>query len=188
MGMASKEKRRFPTIEETHQALPGKSKFSHFMFNERAQSEFKVFVDNVEKLKSGNIADPIHDGQKIGIIVDSWDTGKKEISLFLNYENTKKIIHEHGELPSRALVHTANNFDVGVFIKGIRTKKDKINLIKVTSDGGVFVLGANRINGYGVVTFFEQYHPRQAKEYLALIMRRGIPFSSRGRRILHPSP
>jgi len=167
-----------PPIQNNTPAPSGKDSFSGFSFPASPKTE--PFVSEVDRIKSGNVKDPVTDSSTIGKISDVWDTKQKNIAITLNYKDAEEIVKKHGSFSSQNIVSTANDYDVGVFQKGIGVGKNKINLIKIAPDG-FFVLGANRYNGFGVVTFFEKFgsSPKD-KKYLETLLSRGTPFSSGG--------
>lgn len=175
-------------IVETGNPLPNKGAFSGFTFG-KVKDAFKIFVEGINKVKAGEVTDVIKDGKRVGVIKNLWDDGKKEIDILINYQNAKLIAQKHGAIPADDLVTVINEFEDGVFIKASNKEKnkDKINLIKMTPDGGMFVVGANRINGYAVVTFFEQYDKKKAKKYLDSLKNQGIGFKPTGRAAVPPS-
>ena len=78
----------------------------------------------------------------------------KRRSLIFKQEILNKIENDHGKIIVENLVINANNWDY--VIKNIEGNKDKINLIKMISNTKHFLtIGANRINGYFVVTHYE---------------------------------
>lgn len=149
-----------------------KNRFSGFKFEERG--ELSAIIQAVEDIKLGKITENISDSRKIGeihfpIMAD----------ITLNKFSSDEIIKKHGDYSAINIVETANNFEVLVFIKALtEDQKDKVVLVKVFYDG-YFILGANRYNGYGVVTLFEK-HPwdKRNKKYLESLLRRGISFAS----------
>ena len=152
----------------------GKTSFSGFTFKGTLTKKDLVIVEEVERIRKGIVKDDMYDGAVV-VEVKNLPNNSKPIQILINRKNVNKIISDHGNFNSEDLVKTANEFEEGIFIPGDKNKPDKINLIKYT-DNGCFVLGANRFNGYGVVTFFEQYDTDQKRQYLASIKKRGMSF------------
>ncbi len=161
-----------------------KTRFSGFSFRRLIGNKYSNTVVEVDRVKYGTVKDEVADGA----ILSSVKTGNdsKPIQVMFNRYNFKKILWHHGYFNSADIIVTANEFEHGIFIKGVDGKPDKINLIKET-DSGCFVIGANRFNGYGVVTFFEQYNRAEATQYLDSLRNRGITFQSLGGRQYPPS-
>jgi len=132
-------------------------------------------ISEVERIKSGKVIDKEKDSALIAVL-KSIPNSIKSVSFFLNYVSVLRILDKHGDFAVDDLILTANEFDVGVYIKSEGVMPDKVNLVKKIPKGGILVLGANRFNGYGIVTFFAQYNPRQAQQYLASIKKRGMLF------------
>ncbi len=162
-------------IRENGIAKLGKTAFSNFSFT--PEKKFEEWIENIENIKKGLVSDIELDGKEIGIVINIWENGKNSVIIKLNYKNVQKIVFDHGSLPSNELVQTINAYDQGIYIPGMPPLiRDKINLIKSKPNGGIYVAGANRINGYGLVTFFEQLTPEQAQHYLVSIKKRGSVF------------
>lgn len=151
-----------------------KTGFSVFTFKRMIGSKYSKEIAEVDRIKYGTVTDPFIDGAVLSRVTP---TDSKTIPVMFNRKNFRKIIMDHGYFNSADIVVTANEFENGIFIKGVDGKPDKINLVKDT-EGGCYVIGANRFNGYGVVTFFEQYDERQKQQYLAAIKKRGMLFRS----------
>ncbi|MBU6426728.1 hypothetical protein KGQ27_00595 [Patescibacteria group bacterium] len=149
-----------------------RTRFSAFSFSLLAGDRYSRVVAEVDRIKYGSIKDEVTDGAVLSKVL--LDKGSKPIPVVFNRYNFKKILWHHGYFRSINIVVTANEFEEGVYIKGVDGRPDKINLIKNT-DGGCYIIGANRFNGYGVVTFFEQCEPSQKQQYLASMRKRGTP-------------
>ena len=151
-----------------------KTGFSGFSFRRTIGDKYSNEQTEVQRVKYGEIKDEITDGAVLShIVLDD----SKAVPVMFNRYNFKKILRFHGYFNAADIVVTANEFEEGLFIKGEDGKRDKINLIKNT-DKGCFVIGANKINGFGVVTFFEQYNSKQKQRYLASMRKRGMSFRS----------
>ncbi|MCX6718985.1 MAG: hypothetical protein NTZ38_01250 [Candidatus Taylorbacteria bacterium] len=161
-----------------------KTGFSGFTFKRVIGDKYVNKIAEVERVKYGAVKDEVKDSATLSVINPE---GSKDIPVMFNRYNFKKIIRSHGYFNSADIVVTANEYDEGVFIKGTEEKPDKVNLVKKT-DSGCFVIGANRFNGYGVVTFFEQYNKAEAKQYLDSLRSRGVAFELwEDGSTLHPS-
>jgi hypothetical protein len=78
----------------------------------------------------------------------------KRRSLILNHSIIKKIERGHGKIIIDNLIINANNWDY--VIKNVEGNINKINLIKLIPETTHFLtIGANRINGYFIVTHYE---------------------------------
>jgi hypothetical protein len=151
-----------------------KTGFSGFTFKHSVGDKYLKEIAEVDRIKYGTVEDSFFDGATLSrVTLDN----SKTFPVMFNRKNFRKILRDHGYFNSADIVVTANEFEEGIFLKGIEGKPDKINLFKDT-EGGCFVIGANRFNGYGVVTFFEQYDADQKRQYLATIRKRGMPFRS----------
>ncbi len=160
-----------------------KTSFSGFTFKHIVDKKYSKKMDQVFRIKYGKIKDDIDDSAELSLVSPD---GKKIIPVMFNRRNFIKIIRDHGYFNTADIVVTANEYEEGIFIKGTGGKPDKINLIKNT-DKGCFILAANRFNGYGVVTFFEQYDQDQKQQYLASVHKRGISFRTWRAAGPHPS-
>lgn len=141
---------------------------------------FDNALSELTRIAKGNVSDPVSDGAKlaimnIGIINKGIDT-----PLLLNKKNYDLILAKRqGVLDHNNLVDTALNYTQGFFIQK-NLEPDKIDLVKQNTDGSLFVIGANRFNGYGVITYFEQIDARKAKNYLDSLQERGESFTKSG--------
>jgi hypothetical protein len=135
-------------------------------------------ISEIERIKSGKVSDSVKDSALIATL-KTVPNSTKPVGIFLNQENMRRILLKHGDFATGDIILTANEFDVGVYIDKTETGPEKINLIKVIPGAGIFVLGANRFNGYGVITFFAQYDAGQGQQYLASLKRRGTLFLSK---------
>jgi hypothetical protein len=160
-----------------------KTGFSGFTFKHSVGNKYPKEIAEVDRIKYGKVKDEIGDGVELTRVSPD---GSKVIPVMFNRYNFKKIIRDHGYFNSADIIVTANEYEEGVFIKGEAERPDKINLIKET-DKGFFVLAANRFNGYGVVTFFEQYDADQKQQYLASVRKRGKSFRTWRAAGPHPS-
>lgn len=102
----------------------------------------------------------------------------RERPLIFSSETSKKV-NQHGEIIPDNLLFTANDWDYA--IKNIDGNKDKINLIKqIPNSDNFLVIGANRDNGYFIVTHFE-YVSKTGKELKNLLKKRGDVLDRLGR-------
>ncbi len=85
-----------------------------------------------------------------------------------------KIMRSHGDFASENLILTANKPTHLVIING----GQKINLVKQFGENSYFILGANKINGYYTVTFFE---PENKHYILKRVFKRGDLIDLTGR-------
>lgn len=154
-----------------------KTGFSGFSFGKT--KSYKPVVQNILRVKGGQVSSSIHDGALLGKI--SMVANEKEIPVLLNQVNLRKIESTHGTFNPYDMVRTVREYDEGILIPKSGHTSEKINLIKKTPTG-YFVLAANRFNGYGIVTFFERFPDNQkTKNYLASIRKRGSSFVNSGR-------
>ena len=122
-----------------------KSKTVEDTLNEEEQKYYKdvqsVLSGEIEKTDIANIPSFIsYDG--------------KERPLVLNKIIVDKIENDHGKIDAKNLILNANEWDYA--IKNVQGDKDKINLIKKIPDtNNYLMIGANRDNGFFVVTHFE---------------------------------
>ncbi len=159
--------------DKTAERARNKTGFSGFTFKRIIGDKYGKERLEVDRIKYGSIKDEIKDGVILSHVLPK--EYSKPVPLMFNRKNFAKVVRYHGYFNTADIVMTANEFEEGIFIKGKEGGPDKINLIKNT-DKGCFVIGANRFNGFGVVTFFEHYGPFQKQQYLASMRKRGTPF------------
>ena len=172
---------KFEPIKETGKAIEGKTSFvSKAIMESEVAENLKPYVANVENIKLGRVSDAITDGKNIGRLPSAAKENLNDLDLLLNYKNAKKIIDDHGALPAGGLIKTSNEADAIYLIKEAG-EKDKINFVKVFDDGAMAIVGANRIDGYATVTFFESSKDIRVKQkYLNSIEEKGILVFSGG--------
>lgn len=150
-------------IIETGKASKGKTDFRTFRSIESLKG-LKTYIENINKIKRGQVLDIETDGKIIGKNPDG-------VKILLNYANAKNIVLKHGLLPAGNLTITFNHPSKIIKIKRERNKPNKLNYIKEFKNG-FFVGGANKINGYAVVTFFEP-HAGNLEDYYKSLLKRG---------------
>jgi hypothetical protein len=74
-------------------------------------------------------------------------------SLVFSREIADKIQKDHGHIVPENLIINAHDWDY--VIRNVNGNPDKINLIKQTSGDGFIRIGANRDNGFYIVTHYE---------------------------------
>jgi hypothetical protein len=90
----------------------------------------------------------------IAVIPDFVCHDGKSRALILHIDIVNKIEHDHEKIVLENLIINANDWDY--IIRNVDNDKDKINLIKMIPDTPYFLtIGANRINGFFVVTHYE---------------------------------
>lgn len=95
----------------------------------------------------------------------------KRRSLILHKNIINKIDKDHGKMILENLIINANNWDY--VIKNVEGNIDKINLIKIIPDTPYFLtIGANRVNGYFVVTHYES-RPKKINTLKNLLKNKG---------------
>lgn len=150
-------------IIETGKSSAGKTDF-HTTHSIESLKGLKIYIKNINKIKRGQVLNVETDGKIIGKNPDG-------IEILLNYVNAKNIVLKHGLLPSGNLAITFNRPSKIIKVKREEGKSEKLNYIKEFKNG-FFVGGANRINGYAVVTFFEP-HTGNLKDYYKSLLKRG---------------
>lgn len=104
-------------------------------------SEFKIYLDTIEKVKNGNIDEGI---------VAKLPQGN---DLYINKDKIDNIIDKHGNFPKENFIITAN--EPTTVISGIVEKRPYITLIHEFEGNKAFVISARKFNGHYVVTYFE---------------------------------
>lgn len=90
----------------------------------------------------------------IGIVPDFASYDGKSRALILHIDIVNKIEHDHGKIVPENIIINANDWDY--VIKNVNGNTDKINLIKIIPNTPYFLtIGANRINGFFIVTHYE---------------------------------
>jgi hypothetical protein len=134
-------------IPETDEVL-FKSHFSYRPIRPLSIKEQK-FADNISQILNG-----IQDSVYIAVLPSYLSKDQRTRPLILNRKIIEKITINHGSIPLENLIINANDFDF--FIQNLDGNPDKINLIKLIPGTQDFVLiGANRDNGYFLVTHYE---------------------------------
>lgn len=91
--------------------------------------------------------------------------------LILHKKIIEKIEKSHGNITFENLIINANNWDY--VIRNVEGNIDKINLIKIIPDTSYFLtIGANRVNGYFVVTHYES-RPKKINTLKNLLKNKG---------------
>jgi hypothetical protein len=102
----------------------------------------------------------------------------KNRPLIINKDIIKKIENNHGKIISENVIITANDFDF--IIKNVDDNKDKINLIKIIPNSPNFLtIGANRINGFFIVTYYES-RPKKINTIKNLLLNKGDSLNHTG--------
>lgn len=168
-----KEEKKTEDKKDSKKESTDKTGFSGFTYKGKLGGKYKKEISEVKRIKEGEVTDDVADTAELTTLIIP--EGNKPSTLTLNRIESDRIISKHGDYSVEDIVMTAKEFDDGVFIPKSESRKvDKVNLIKYTDDG-FFLLGANRYNGYGVVTFFEKYPNNKSTEnYLSNILEDGI--------------
>ncbi len=126
----------------------GKSPFKEKILRNLTQPE--VYLSSaISKVIKGNL-----NQVAIAEIPDFVSIDKKSRPLIFSYATAAKIIRDHGTFSIENLIISADSWEW--IIKNIHNDPDKINLIKRIPGGNrFFLIGANRVNGYFMVTYFE---------------------------------
>lgn len=164
-------------IIETGKAYVGKTGFRTIRSIEPLKG-LKIYIQNINKIKRGLVKDIETDGKLVGKNPDG-------VKILLNYVNAKNIVLKHGFLPAGNLAITFNHPSKIIKIKREREKIEKLNYIKEFKNG-FFVGGANKINGYAVVTFFEPHTENLGDYYNSLLKRGKVIFDFSGRTAVPP--
>jgi hypothetical protein len=99
-------------------------------------------------------------------------------SLVFSRVIAEKIERDHGKILPENLAINANGWDF--VLRNVGNNPDKINLIKLLQDGKNFlVLGANRDNGFYMVTHYE--HHSKSDNELKNLLRKGDALDRSGR-------
>jgi hypothetical protein len=101
----------------------------------------------------------------------------KKRLLILNNNIINKIEKDHGKIILQNLIINANDWDY--VIKNVDKNTDKINLIKVINSKGLLLIGANRINGYFMLTYFE-ITTKNSQTKLKNLLQRGDSLNNTG--------
>jgi hypothetical protein len=101
----------------------------------------------------------------------------KKRNLILSKGIVQKIERDHGNIIFENLIISVNDWDY--IIKNVDKNKDKINLIKLIPDSSnLFLVGANRINGYFMLTYYEIIGGK--KDKLKSLLLRGDSLNNTG--------
>lgn len=90
--------------------------------------------------------------------------------LIFNKNILHKIEVNHGKIIPENLIINANDWDY--IIKNVDGNRDKINLIKMINDRHYITIGANRFNGFFVVTHYES-RPKKINTIKNLLINKG---------------
>ncbi len=132
--------------------------------------------DNILQVVAGASAQAV-----IGTIPNFGSFDNKERSLILNAEILEKIVRDHGAFNVDNLVINAIDWDF--LICNVDGNPDKINLIKQIDDyGNYFTIGANRHNGFYIVTHYET-RIKNIKKLKNLLKNKGDTLDRSGRAV-----
>lgn len=130
----------------------------------------------LNRIIRGDIKDEINDSAHLVSLSEFVVNNGKSTPVLLNKKNYDLIVSKHGKIDHQSLIDTARNYTNGFYFKSFG-EPDKMNLLKQGKNNYLYVIGANKFNGYGVVTFFDQVKPRKIKNYIKALRRRdGIEF------------
>ncbi len=101
----------------------------------------------------------------------------KSRNLILSRNIIKKIERDHGSVVLENLIINANDWDY--VIKNVDQNQDKINLLKLTPYNTILLIGANRINGFFMLTHYEIINNRK-KDKLKNLLKRGDSLNNTG--------
>lgn len=122
-----------------------------------------------EKIKSMLLGD--FEACTISMLPAFVSNDEKSRSLILKKEIINKIQNDHGRIIYENLIINANNWDY--VIRNVEGNVDKINLIKIIPDTPYFLtIGANRVNGYFIVTHYES-RPKKINTLKNLLKNKG---------------
>jgi hypothetical protein len=126
----------------------------------------EYYKNKLELLNNENIEESV-----LAILPTFISNDGKVRPLILNKQIVKKIKTGHGEFILENIILTANDFDF--VIKNVDGNKDKINLIKLIPKSPHFLtIGANRINGFFTVTYYES-RPKKINTIKNLLQNKG---------------
>jgi hypothetical protein len=125
-----------------------KTKFTSIQIRPLSENEQKYRL-TVEK-----ILDKTKDDGFIAIIPKFVSADCKSKMILIKRYIIDKITFDHGSILVENLIINANDWDI--VLKNVDGNMDKINLIKLFPDSSNYlVIGANRDNGYFLVTHYE---------------------------------
>ncbi len=145
----------------------------YFFVDESGDSE--TSKTKLNRINKGDVENIDSDSVKIASLSSTFLNNGVETPVLLNKKNYDLIKAKHPLFSHDDLIETGKN-PTDRFIFEKNGEPIKINLIKRNKDGSIFVIGANRFNGYGIITFFDQIDSRRAKNYLESLKRRGKSF------------
>jgi hypothetical protein len=140
-----------------------KTHFVSFQIRELVKEE-RLALDVVRDVLCGRVTRDV-----IGKIPACLSTDNKDRPLVLDGSIVDKIRRDHGNIVAENLVINVHDWDFG--IKNMDRNTDRITLVKkVPSSQNYLIVGANRDNGFFMVTHFEVI-PRSQEELKRLLKR-----------------
>lgn len=161
--------KKLPKLIETNNAKPDKASFNSDDFLSLPEKpQYSLYLKELQNLKSGKVKDRENDLRQVGKTPQTTDTAINEVPVMLNRNYMDKITDDHGSFPENGFLETLNNPDHVVVFREAG-KPDKLNFVRMNKDGSSSLVGANRINGFATVTFFEVY--KNKKNYLPNLLK-----------------
>jgi hypothetical protein len=152
-----------PPLIERAVSLFGKSSFRLPAIRDLSDEERNI-AEKIARIKGGASL-----AEEIGRIAEAFSLDGQARPLILSYPIVEKVIRDHGSLPTENLVISVHDWDY--IVRNVSDNPDKINLIKRFFGSGSFLtVGANRIDGYFAVTYFET-KPKSSSELKNLLLR-----------------
>ncbi len=143
-------------IVETGVPAPSKTPFSANKREESIPSEYREYADTLKKIKAGDVENRIARYQ-IADLPEEFGNKGNRTDLRITYHVVDKVAGSkigHGSFPIYEFLKTTNEPD-GIITFPVNDKGiESINIVKKL-DNELYVVGAVRVNGYNVVTFFE---------------------------------
>jgi hypothetical protein len=138
-------------IKILKKSAPGKSPFVSARIRELTNEE-KILEAIAKAIIAG-----VTDDNSIGVVPAFVSADGKVRELIFSHAIADKIeVGEdaHGEIPTENLIINANDWDY--VVRNAKGDPNKINLIKkIPNSDNFLTIGANKVNGYYMVTHFE---------------------------------
>ncbi len=157
---------------------PGKSRFKAKALRILKKSEYEL-LQEIEEVVLGK-----HE-QVILVLMPNFASFDNKIRpLIFSYEVAQKIVKDHGMFVFENLIITSHDWEY--LIKNVDRREGKINLIKqIPNTSDYFTIGANRHNGFYVVTYYEK-EAKNSKKLKNLLRNKGDALDRAGRAV-YPS-
>ena len=131
-----------------------------------------LFYEKLNSIFNGTLDEAI-----VGQIPHFVSKDNESRPLILTKSIIQKIETDHGKIVPENLIINANDWDY--VIRSVDGNEDKINLFKKIPDSSnILIIGANRINGYFMLTYYEVLtrNPEKLKD----LLKRGDPVDATG--------